>query len=159
MGLTDEGRAVVELYTDGACRGNPGVGGWGVLLRYRGREKSLCGGELHTTNNRMELMGAIRGLEALKRPCRVHLVTDSQYLKKGLTQWLPNWKHRGWKTADKRPVKNLDLWQQLDQLTGRHLIEWKWVKGHTGDPGNEMADALANDGIAKLLDARRAREC
>ncbi|MGH8612796.1 MAG: ribonuclease HI [Gammaproteobacteria bacterium] len=146
-------RAIVELYTDGACRGNPGVGGWGVLLRYRDREKALSGGELRTTNNRMELMAAIKGLEALKRPCRVRLTTDSQYLQKGLTQWLPRWKHRGWKTADKKPVKNVDLWQRLDNLSAYHAVQWQWVKGHAGHPGNETADALAREGIAELLKA------
>jgi ribonuclease HI len=143
--------AVVELYTDGACRGNPGVGGWGVLLRYRNREKKLSGGESHTTNNRMELMAAIKGLEALNRPCRVRLTTDSQYLQKGVTQWLPAWKYRGWRTADKRPVKNIDLWQELDRLSVYHSIQWQWVKGHAGHPDNETADALARKGIAAIL--------
>jgi len=151
-------RAIVELYTDGACRGNPGVGGWGVLLRYRDREKTLSGGELQTTNNRMELMAAIKGLEALNRPCRVRLTTDSQYLQKGLTQWLPMWKHRGWRRADKKPVKNVDLWQRLDALSVFHSVQWQWVKGHAGHPGNETADALAEEGIAGVLKAMSGRQ-
>ncbi|MGH8646610.1 MAG: ribonuclease HI [Gammaproteobacteria bacterium] len=151
-------RAIVELYTDGACRGNPGVGGWGVLLRYRDREKTLSGGELQTTNNRMELMAAIKGLEALNRPCRVRLTTDSQYLQKGLTQWLPIWKHRGWRTADKKPVKNVDLWERLDKLSAYHSVQWQWVKGHAGHPGNETADALAEEGIAAMLKAMSGRQ-
>ncbi|MGH6635340.1 MAG: ribonuclease HI [Gammaproteobacteria bacterium] len=151
-------RAIVELYTDGACRGNPGVGGWGVLLRYRDREKSLSGGEPQTTNNRMELMAAIKGLEALNRPCRVRLTTDSQYLQKGLTQWLPRWKHRGWRTADKKLVKNVDLWQRLDKLSVYHAVQWQWVKGHAGHPGNETADALAREGIAAMLKVLSGRE-
>jgi len=146
-------RATVELYTDGACRGNPGVGGWGVLLRYRGREKTLSGGEAQTTNNRMELTAAIKGLEALKRPCRVRLTTDSQYLQKGLTQWLPIWKQRGWRTADKKPIKNVDLWQRLDKLSELHAVQWQWVKGHAGHPGNETADALAKEGMAGIVRA------
>ncbi|MGH8657805.1 MAG: ribonuclease HI [Gammaproteobacteria bacterium] len=150
--------AIVELYTDGACRGNPGVGGWGVLLRYRDRGKTLSGGEPKTTNNRMELMAAIKGLEALTRPCRVRLTTDSQYLQKGLTQWLPMWKHRGWRTADKKPVKNVDLWQRLDKLSEYHSVQWEWVKGHTGHPGNETADALAEEGIAAMLKAMSCRQ-
>ncbi len=142
--------STVEIYTDGACRGNPGPGGWGAVLRYNGHEKKLWGGEAHTTNNRMELTAAIRALEALRRPCRVRLTTDSQYLKKGLTEWLPNWKRRGWKTAGKKPVKNADLWQELDRLAARHEIEWHWVRGHTGHEGNELADELANRGIDEL---------
>lgn len=151
-------RAIVEIYTDGACRGNPGVGGWGVLLRYRDREKTLFGGELQTTNNRMELMAAIKGLEALNRPCRVCLTTDSQYLQKGLTQWLPMWKHRGWRTVDKKPVKNVDLWQMLDKVSACHSVQWRWVKGHAGHPGNETADALAEQGIAAMLKAMSGRQ-
>jgi ribonuclease HI len=140
----------VEIYTDGACRGNPGPGGWGALLRAGGRERELYGGEAVTTNNRMELTAAIRALEALKRPCRVALYTDSQYVRQGITEWLPNWVARGWKTADRKPVKNQDLWQRLDELARRHRIEWHWVRGHAGHPDNERADALANRGIDEL---------
>ena len=144
----------VVIYTDGACKGNPGRGGWGVLLRSAdGSEKELCGGELVTTNNRMEMMAVIQALLALKRPCTVTLHLDSQYVLKGITEWLPGWKARGWKTAAKQPVKNVDLWQQLDQLVSAqlHTIDWRWVKGHAGDPGNERADALANKGVEKAL--------
>jgi len=141
----------VEIFTDGACRGNPGPGGWGVVLRYKGTEKTLHGGESHTTNNRMELMAAIAGLEALKRPSKVELTTDSQYVKKGITEWLASWKRRGWKTADRKPVKNVDLWQRLDEVVAKHQVEWHWVRGHTGHPENERADALANQGIDELL--------
>ncbi len=140
----------VTIYSDGACRGNPGPGGWGAVLRWDGREKTLCGGEANTTNNRMELTAAIRALEALRRPCDVVLYTDSQYLRKGITEWLDNWKRRGWKTASRKPVKNADLWEALDVLSRRHRIEWRWVRGHSGDPGNEAADALANRGIDGL---------
>lgn len=143
---------MVEMYTDGACRGNPGPGGWGVLLRCKGVEKNLYGGEQQTTNNRMELMAAIQGLEALQRECQVALTTDSQYVKNGITQWMKNWKKRGWKTADKKPVKNQDLWQRLDKAVARHQVEWHWVKGHAGHAENEMADQLANRGIDELLD-------
>lgn len=142
---------LVEIYTDGACRGNPGPGGWGAMLRYAGHEKSLYGGEPQTTNNRMELTAAIQALESLKRPCRVVLTTDSQYLRRGITEWLPNWKRRGWRTAERKPVKNVDLWQRLDVLAARHEIEWRWVKGHNGHPGNERADCLANQGIDELM--------
>jgi ribonuclease HI len=138
---------VVEIHTDGACRGNPGPGGWGVLLRANGAEKELYGGEAATTNNRMELMAAIRALEALKRPSRVKLYTDSIYVMKGITTWIHSWKRRGWKTADKQPVKNEDLWRELDALRAKHEVEWHWVKGHAGHPENERADALANKGI------------
>ena len=141
---------VVEIYTDGACRGNPGPGGWGVVLRYKEREKTLYGGEPHTTNNRMELMAAIAGLEALKRPSRVALTTDSQYVKRGITEWMVDWKRRGWKTADRKPVKNVDLWQRLDGLVGKHQVSWHWVRGHTGHVENERADALANQAIDEL---------
>jgi len=137
----------VEIYTDGACRGNPGPGGWGVLLRFNDKEKELWGGEAGTTNNRMELMAAIRALEALKRPSRVKLYTDSLYVMKGITTWIHDWKRRGWRTAEKKPVKNEDLWRALDALAARHEIEWHWVKGHNGHPENERADALANKGI------------
>jgi ribonuclease HI len=141
--------AVVEIYADGACKGNPGPGGWGVLLRSGGREKELCGGEVQTTNNRMELTAVIRGLEALKRRAAVRVYTDSQYVQKGITQWIRDWKRRGWKTADRKPVKNADLWQRLDELAHGHAIEWHWVRGHAGHADNERADALANRGIAR----------
>jgi len=140
----------VIIYTDGACRGNPGKGGWGVILSYKGTVKELYGGDPDTTNNRMELMAAIQALEALKKPCTVRLHSDSVYLLKGITEWLPNWKKRGWKTANKRPVKNVDLWQRLDTAITLHQIEWQWVKGHSGDTGNDRADALANLGINSL---------
>lgn len=140
----------VELFTDGACRGNPGPGGWGALLRYKGREKMLYGGEADTTNNRMELMAAIQGLQALTKQSDVVLTTDSQYVRKGITEWIDNWKRRDWRTADRKPVKNRDLWQQLDALTQAHTIEWRWVKGHSGHRENEIADQLANRGIDEL---------
>lgn len=140
----------VIIYTDGACRGNPGVGGWGVILSYKGKIKELCGGDKDTTNNRMELMAAIQALEALTKPCTVQLYSDSSYVLKGITEWMPNWKKRGWKTAAKHPVKNVDLWQRLDAAIAQHDIEWKWVKGHSGDKGNDRADALANLGIDTL---------
>ena len=138
---------LVEVYSDGACRGNPGPGGWGVLLRANGTEKELYGGEADTTNNRMELTAVIRALEALKRPSRVRLTTDSQYVQKGISEWVRSWKRRGWRTADRKAVKNLDLWLRLDELNGVHAVEWRWVKGHAGHPENERADALANKGI------------
>ena len=141
----------VEVFTDGACRGNPGPGGWGVLLRYKGSEKTLYGAEPETTNNRMELMAAIRALESLTRQCSVKLTTDSQYVQKGITEWLPNWKRRGWKTAAKKPVKNADLWKRLDEAVADHDVDWHWVKGHSGHPENELADALANQAIDELL--------
>jgi ribonuclease HI len=141
---------VVEIYTDGACRGNPGPGGWGVVLRYKGHEKTLYGGEPHTTNNRMELTAAIVGLQSLKRHSRVAVTTDSQYVKRGITEWLADWKRRGWKTADRKPVKNVDLWQRLDELVGKHQVRWHWVRGHTGHADNELADALANRAIDEL---------
>jgi ribonuclease HI len=137
----------VEIYTDGACQGNPGPGGWGVLLLAQGREREICGGEPATTNNRMELTAAIRGLEALKRDCRIILHTDSEYVRRGISEWMDNWKRRGWKTAAKKPVKNEDLWRQLDEAAQRHDIDWRWVRGHDGNPGNERADALANLGL------------
>ncbi len=137
----------VEIFTDGACSGNPGPGGWGALLNYRGTERELCGGEPDTTNNRMEMLAAIRALEALKRPMRVQLYTDSVYLRSGVLEWLPQWKKRGWKTAAKKPVKNVDLWQALEAAMARHQIEWHWVKGHAGHPGNERADELARRGL------------
>lgn len=140
-------RPEVELFTDGACSGNPGPGGWGAILRMGGREKELSGGEPATTNNRMEMMAAIAGLEALQRPCKVALFTDSTYVKDGVTKWIKGWKRNGWKTADKKPVKNEDLWKRLDAATQGHKIDWRWVKGHSGNPGNERADELANMGI------------
>lgn len=141
---------LVEIFTDGACRGNPGPGGWGVLMRYAGEEKSLWGGESETTNNRMELNAVIEGLAALKRPCEVTLTSDSTYVLKGIQEWMPNWKKRGWKTASKQPVKNVDLWQKLDAVIGEHKIDWRWVKGHSGHRENEIADQLANRGIDEL---------
>jgi ribonuclease HI len=140
----------VEMFTDGACRGNPGPGGWGVVLRYQGKEKELYGGEAETTNNRMELMAAIRGLEALTRGCPVLLTTDSQYVMKGITEWMANWKKRNWKTAGRQPVKNVDLWQRLDAALAAHKVEWQWVRGHSGHAENERADALAHRGIDEL---------
>ena len=142
--MTDE---VVEIYSDGACRGNPGPGGWGALLRAKGAEKELWGGEAQTTNNRMELTAVIRALDALKRPSKVRLYTDSLYVMKGISEWITSWKRRGWLTADKKPVKNEDLWRELDRAASRHEIEWHWVKGHAGHPENERADRLANKGI------------
>jgi ribonuclease HI len=141
---------VVEIYTDGACRGNPGPGGWGVILRYKGKEKELYGGEAETTNNRMELTAAIMGLESLKRKCKVHLTTDSQYVRLGITEWINNWKKKGWKNASRQPVKNADLWQRLDRIAAEHEVEWHWIKGHSGHEENERADALANRGIDEL---------
>lgn len=139
---------LVEIFTDGACKGNPGPGGWGALMRYKGAEKALSGYEPHTTNNRMELMAAIESLKALTRSCTVAVTTDSEYLRKGITEWMFKWKKNGWKTAAKEPVKNADLWQLLDAEAQRHQIEWHWVKGHAGHPENEMADQLANAAIA-----------
>ena len=143
-------KKTVEIFTDGACRGNPGLGGWGVVLRFGGHEKHLHGGEQTTTNNRMELMAAIRGLQALKEPCRVRLTTDSQYVKQGISEWLVKWKQNGWKTASRDPVKNQDLWQMLDEETRRHDVQWHWVKGHNGHAENELADQLANRGIDEM---------
>ena len=140
----------VEIFTDGACRGNPGPGGWGALLRYGDNERSLWGGELETTNNRMELLAVIQGLSALQRPCEVVITSDSTYVLKGIQEWMPNWKKKGWKTASKKPVKNVDLWQKLDQLVALHRVDWQWVKGHSGHPENEIADQLANRGIDEL---------
>ncbi|MDH5445611.1 MAG: ribonuclease HI [Gammaproteobacteria bacterium] len=140
----------VQVYTDGACRGNPGPGGWGAVMRFGEHEKLLYGGESETTNNRMELMAAIQALEALKEPCRVDVTTDSNYVKQGISEWLMNWKKNGWKTANRKPVKNMDLWQRLDLATQPHQVEWHWVKGHSGHPENELADRLANQGIDEL---------
>jgi ribonuclease HI len=145
--------APVAIWTDGACSGNPGPGGWGAILRHGGRERELCGGEAPTTNNRMELTAAIEALEALKRPCRVALHTDSQYLRGGVTGWIHRWKRNGWRTADKKPVKNEDLWRRLDDAVARHEVDWRWVKGHAGDKMNERADALARRGMAPYLAA------
>ena len=143
----------VQIYTDGACKGNPGPGGWGAWLKSGATEKELFGGELNTTNNRMELQAVIEGLGALKRPCKVVLYLDSQYVRMGITEWIHGWKAKGWRTSTKQPVKNVELWQQLDKLVseGGHQIEWRWVKGHSGDPGNERADALANKGVERAL--------
>ena len=143
----------VQIYTDGACKGNPGPGGWGAWLKWGATEKELFGGELNTTNNRMELQAVIEGLGALKRPCKVTLYLDSQYVRMGITEWIRGWKVKGWRTSTGQPVKNVELWQQLDKLVsqGGHQIEWRWVKGHAGDPGNERADALANKGVEKAL--------
>jgi len=141
----------VMIYTDGACRGNPGPGGWGAVLRYGQHEKILSGGECHTTNNRMELLAAIMALAALRESCRIELYTDSQYVQKGVTEWMLAWKKRGWKKADKKPIKNVDLWQALDQEAGRHQVTWHWVKGHSGHAENELADKIANQAIDELL--------
>ena len=142
----------VTLYTDGACKGNPGKGGWGVVLEYGEHRKELFGGDVGTTNNRMELMAAIAGLSALKSRCAVDLYTDSVYVKDGITKWLSNWKSNGWRTASKKPVANQDLWEQLDQAVSNHQVNWHWVKGHSGDPGNERADELANQGVSSICD-------
>jgi ribonuclease HI len=144
-------RAELIIHTDGACRGNPGPGGWGVLLSWNGTQKELSGAEPATTNNRMELMAAIMGLAALKRPSIATVQTDSQYVIKGITEWLPSWKARAWRTSDRKPVKNQDLWQRLDQLAGAHTLTWQWVKGHSGNPGNERVDMLANLAIDAML--------
>jgi ribonuclease HI len=145
----------VEIFTDGACRGNPGPGGWGALLRYNSNEKELYGAEAHTTNNRMELLAAIKALEELKRPCKVTITTDSNYVKKGITEWLQGWKQRGWRTAGKEPVQNVELWQRLEEAVNRHeRVDWKWVRGHSGHVENERADQLANRAIDELLHGR-----
>jgi ribonuclease HI len=149
---------IVDIFSDGACSGNPGPGGWGAILRYRGKERELAGYEAHTTNNRMEMMAAIQALEALTRPCRVRIHTDSRYLMDGVTRFLPDWKRRQWKTADKKPVKNIDLWLRLEAAMKPHAIEWLWVRGHAGHPENERADALARAGIA-VGRAARVEEC
>lgn len=141
----------IEIYADGACKGNPGPGGWGAWLKWDAHEKELFGGEIETTNNRMELTAVIRALEALKQPCAVKIFTDSVYVQKGMTEWIAGWKLRQWRTADKKPVKNADLWQSLDGLASQHQVQWIWVKGHAGDAGNEKADALANLGVEQVL--------
>ncbi|OQW42736.1 MAG: ribonuclease HI [Proteobacteria bacterium SG_bin4] len=148
--MNRETQKVVEIFTDGACKGNPGLGGWGALLKYQGHEREIFGGEEQTTNNRMELLAAIRALEALKRRCKVHLHTDSQYLQKGISEWLEAWKARNWRTSNKKPVKNEDLWKLLDQLSQQHDIEWCWVRGHSGHVDNERADQLANRGVQMM---------
>ncbi len=147
--------ATVEIFTDGACSGNPGPGGWGAILRTGNRERELSGGDPATTNNRMELMAAIMALEALKRPCHVRLFTDSNYVREGVTKWIHGWKKNGWRTADKKPVKNVELWQRLDAARARHQVEWHWVKGHSGHPENERADALARLEIGKIRSSDR----
>lgn len=149
--MSEKQSELVVIYADGACKGNPGPGGWGAWISMGGHSKELCGGEPITTNNRMELTAVIRALQALKRACNVRIYTDSVYVQKGMTEWLKSWKARGWRTADKKPVKNDDLWQELDALAQQHQIEWLWVKGHAGDEGNERADALANQGVAQVM--------
>ena len=147
------GKKLVEIFTDGACSGNPGPGGWGAILRYGGVEREMNGGEPQTTNNRMELMAAIMAIEAVKRPCEIHLHTDSEYLRQGITTWIHSWKARGWKTADKKPVKNVDLWQRLERAIETHDVHWHWVKGHSGHVENERADELARLAIRQMKDA------
>jgi ribonuclease HI len=149
--LLEKQSELVVIYADGACKGNPGPGGWGAWISMGGHSKELCGGEPVTTNNRMELMAVIRALQALKRACDVKVYTDSVYVQKGMTEWIGAWKKRGWRTADKKPVKNDDLWQELDAIAQQHKVEWLWVKGHAGDAGNERADALANQGVAQVM--------
>jgi ribonuclease HI len=151
--MTEKKKQIVEIFTDGACSGNPGPGGWGAILRFGAVEKELNGSEEHTTNNRMELMAAIRGIEAVKRPCEIHLHTDSEYLRQGITTWIHSWKKKGWKTADKKPVKNVDLWQRLETAIETHDVKWHWVKGHSGHAENERADELARLAIRQLKDA------
>ena len=145
---------VVEIFTDGACKGNPGPGGWGVLLRCRGVEKTLSGGDRHTTNNRMEMLAVIRGLEVLKRPCKVVITTDSQYVMKGITEWMFQWKKRGWTTKERTPVKNVELWQRIDELSAGHEVQWRWVRGHDGHKDNERVDSLARKAIKEYLHAK-----
>ena len=151
--MTEKSKQIVEIFTDGACSGNPGPGGWGAILRFGTVEKELNGSEEQTTNNRMELMAAIRAIEAVKRPCEIHLHTDSEYLRQGITTWIHSWKKRGWKTADKKPVKNVDLWQRLEAAIETHHVKWHWVKGHSGHAENERADELARLAIRQLKDA------
>jgi ribonuclease HI len=148
--LTEQESGRIVIHTDGACSGNPGPGGWGAILEWSGRRREIKGGEAHTTNNRMELMAAISALEALKRPCDVDLHTDSQYLRQGITSWIHGWKRNGWKTADRKPVKNVDLWQRLEAAIARHTVRWHWVRGHSGHDLNERADELAREGIAEI---------
>ena len=155
MASREHENGVVEVHTDGACSGNPGPGGWAAIIRWGEHERELSGGERLTTNNRMELMAAIAALEALKRPMRVHLYTDSQYLRQGITEWLRGWKARGWRTADKKPVKNQDLWERLDAANARHAVEWRWLKGHAGHELNERADELARREVAALRSSER----
>ncbi len=151
LGCIVSAEKIVELYTDGACKGNPGPGGWGVWMRYDGVDKELFGGEKETTNNRMELMAAIMALEGLTRPCKVRLISDSKYVLQGITEWIDGWKKKGWKNAAKKPVKNADLWKRLDKARELHEIEWEWVRGHTGHDGNEKADELANKGVDTII--------
>ena len=151
QGASSRSQPVVEIYTDGACRGNPGPGGWAATLRLDDTEKELAGAEASTTNNRMELTAVIRALEALKRPVRAKIYTDSEYVRRGITEWISGWKRRGWRTADRKPVKNQDLWERLDELAAAHDLEWHWVKGHSGVPGNERVDLLANQAIDAML--------
>ncbi len=151
--MSDKAKQIVEIFTDGACSGNPGPGGWGAILRFGAVEKELNGSEEHTTNNRMELMAAIRAIEAVKRPCEIHLHTDSEYLRQGITTWIHSWKKKGWKTADKKPVKNVDLWQRLEAAIETHDVKWHWVKGHSGHKENDRADELARLAIRQLKDA------
>jgi ribonuclease HI len=151
--MSEKPKQIVEIFTDGACSGNPGPGGWGAILRFGNVEKELKGGEEQTTNNRMELMAAIRAIEAVKRPCEIHLHTDSEYLRQGITTWIHSWKKRGWKTADKKPVKNQDLWERLDKAIATHDVKWHWVKGHSGHAENERADELARLAIRQMKDA------
>ncbi len=146
--------ASVEIWTDGACRGNPGPGGWGAVLRWNGHERELSGAEPETTNNRMELMAAIRALETLKRPCKVHVTTDSNYVRQGITEWIPRWKSNGWRTAARKPVRNADLWQRLEQAASPHEVRWSWVRGHSGHPENDRADRLATDAADRVRPAR-----
>jgi ribonuclease HI len=150
MSKSASGAEVVQVYADGACKGNPGPGGWGAILRAGGSEKELFGGVSQTTNNRMELTAVVRALEALEHPSTVEVYTDSQYVQKGISEWLPDWKRRGWRTADKKPVKNVDLWQELERVAGKHRVTWHWVKGHAGHPENERADELANRGVDEM---------
>jgi len=151
--IMDAGVTAVRIYSDGACKGNPGPGGWGALLKWNGHERELFGGEGNTTNNRMELLAVIKALESINRACQIEVYTDSQYVQKGIAEWITSWKRRGWKTADKKPVKNVDLWQRLDTLAAGHRITWHWVRGHAGHPENERADQLANRGVAAVLGA------
>lgn len=151
--MNDRGLAVIDIYADGACKGNPGVGGWGALLVSGAHRRELIGGELLSTNNRMELTAVIEALQSLKHSSQVCIHTDSQYVLKGITEWLPNWKRRGWRTSTNTPVKNMDLWQRLDELVNQHEVSWRWVKGHNGHPGNERADALANQGVRLVQQA------